>query len=187
MKTQGEKCKMKKETLEQKATLITAEILTWARSHKIGPDASHLTKKVIKLAYSEFSRGYDAGMTIATRYIHQHHLFKLRASDYLGLGCARADKIIITPMKTLTQLSKEELEAFGQEFPQHEFENVSLTTLGTAEWKSWLLAHDRRIIEAAFAATEMDISELNVGDDSEVRGILAALSEVNNLKQEFLK
>ena len=96
--------------------------------------------------------------------------------------------------KTLTQLSKEELEAFGQEFPQHEFETVSLTTLGTAEWKSWLLAHDHRIIEAAFAATEVKQAFTAYPNDKEGMQMKhenalfnAALSKVNNLKQEFLK
>ena len=92
-------------------------------------------------------------------------------------------------MKTLTQLSKEELEALGKLYGSfHILAGANNMCLcgpdGTCS--ELLLAHDRRIIEAAFAATEMDISELNVGDDSEARGILAALSEANNLKQEFL-
>ena len=59
------------ETLEQKATLVTAQIIAWARSHKIGPDASHLTKKVIRLAYSEFGRGYDDGMSIGIKQTNE--------------------------------------------------------------------------------------------------------------------
>lgn len=62
---------MKQDTLEQKATLITAKILMFARTNKIGKNASFLTKQVIKLAESEFSRGYKDGMDVGINLTNQ--------------------------------------------------------------------------------------------------------------------
>ncbi len=141
-------------------------------------------------------------------------------------------------MKTLTQLSKEELEAFekGNYFfvieyndrdgkwkaenlvindylpPDKAFEmavkhakefNGRVSNFVKNEAiKSWLLAHDRRIIEAAFAATVVKEIVCSCGKkdcpapqekdvrkryDPDENGFNVALTQKSTLEQEFLK
>ena len=97
-------------------------------------------------------------------------------------------------MKTLTQLSKEELEA--AELGELVRDLTAVANRGVKSYTrrrigEYLLAHDRRLVEAAFAATEVEKEE---NDEEwsdffqgEAAGFNKALSEVNNLKQEFLK